>query len=120
MKALHLTHNFFLYICYKKILPLLSTYYFHRSMHHFCLYGRFSFFYESWLNQFINLTRASITFFVECYYTCTLETKTFLQSEMRRLYGKKCATKVRFRFYECGIYVRLENLFSYKQVLTFQ
>ena len=33
---------------------------------------------------------------------------------------KKSPTKAKFQFYERGIPVRLDNLFSYKQILTFR
>ena len=59
--------HFFLYLCYRRLLSLLSPYYFHCSIHHFCLYEIFYCFYEILLNQLINLTSVSITLFVECF-----------------------------------------------------
>ena len=93
MKALHLTHIFFLYTATKRFFHFWAHIIFIAACTIFVFTEDFPFFNESWLNQFINLTRASITFFVECYYTCTLETKTFLQSEMRHLYGKNAPPK---------------------------
>ena len=87
-------------------------------MHRFCSFY-FCFFYYI----LVNLPSIFITLFVKCFSPiCKKNThaQISLQSEMNCLYGKKCPTKARSWFYEIGIPLRCESLFSYTQILIFQ
>ena len=79
------------------------------------------------LNQPINLISVFTTLFAECFSAIFKNITRALYREKRPsrvgrdvYMGKKLPTKVRSRFYESGIPVRCDNLFSYKQILIFQ
>ena len=94
-------------------------------MHHF-----FFFFLNCFLlnigQQLNNLTSVFITLFVECLFEALkilhmyfINNKRPSKVELIVYKGKKHPIKARSRFYEGGIPVRWENLFSYQQVLIF-
>ena len=79
------------------------------------------------LNQLTNLTFAFTTLFAKCFSAffkniahALYEQKRSCKAGWNVYMGKKRPTKVRSRFYESGIPVRWENLFSHKQILIFQ
>ena len=87
----------------------------------------FTIFCDLSLHQLINLNSVSIKLFVE-YFSGFFKDITHALYKQKcpckagwNVYmGKKRPTKVRPRFYERGIPIRWENLFSYKQILIFQ
>ena len=93
----------------------------------FVFINYFTIFYELILNQVVNLTSFFISLFVEYFFAFFKNITHALYKQKRpckagwNVYmGKKRPTKARSRFYESGIPVRWENLFSYKQILIFQ
>ena len=79
------------------------------------------------LNQIINLTFVFTTLFAKCFSAFfkniahpLYEQKRSCKAGWNVYMGKKRPTKARSRFYESGIPVRWENLFSHKQILIFQ
>ena len=111
-----------LYHCYRKLLPLLSPFYFQRGSQQtpFCFH-----FLQNIGQQLINLTSAIIMLFAECFSAVFRNIAHALDKQKRSCkagqsvyIGKKLSTKRRSLFYESAIL--WENLFSYKQILIFQ
>ena len=86
----------------------------------FVFMNYFTIFYELLLNQLRNWLPFLLCFSVNAFlHFLKISHMHFISknvpagSGMKRLYGKKRPTKSRFRFYESGISVMWENLFSY-------
>ena len=76
------------YLCYRKLLSLLSPYYFHRCMHYFCLHELFYYFLWTITQPAYKLTSIFITLFGECF-------SAFFKNITHAFYKQKCPCRKR-------------------------
>ena len=117
--------RFFLYLRYRKLVLLLKPYFQHLLQHAPFLFLWIIFY----LILVIHLTSVFITLFAKCFSAVVKNINLnmfFVNKHVPAkwvemvIWEKKRSTKARSRFYESGIPGRWENLFSCKEILTFQ